>query len=212
MSEIVRQVTIWHAILAALATIGFMLLATKARGNTFMVLLLAAFLFFVLGSIIIYLLIIQARIEALREATDYGMMLAKLDDNGRRALGIMFPAFSYQMHRGKLEQHFEKTNVPMDLFVLFLEDSGRDFIASERNWSTKDRPRWAWQEIYDWLWERDYIIPDSAAGSHSWRWNQGAYQLLCAYWLRGRSIPDLNKLERNTTTSPPPEDASQELE
>ena len=81
----------------------------------------------------------------------------------------------------------------VETFQTFLKDSDRKHISPERNWNSADMPRKMWKEIFDYLEAEGKIVPDSAAGSHSWEWVGNWYERYCAaYWTIGRTFVDMN--------------------
>ena len=183
---------ILHAIMTAFACIILMLLGVRAGGRYQTVLNIGALIFGIITCSVLYMLIV-------RELDNYNSTIARLaeaygllDDEGRAALSFQFPTLRYRMKRGELRATFEDTNVPIEMFRLFLSDSNQVQIAPERDWATAERPRWAWTEIKLWLEDNSYIISDSAAGSHSWLWRGNSYQHMIAYWMAGRRLENLN--------------------
>lgn len=128
--------------------------------------------------------------------TRYLEALVKVEPDLRNALAFHVPSLRLIATRGKVQTLFEDTNVSADHFRLFLMDSGKTpgFTVPRRDWDTAERPRWAWDEIYEWLVRHDRVMPDSAAGSKSYQWRGTSYQNLLIYYL-GTSIP---KIDENT--------------
>lgn len=127
--------------------------------------------------------------------TRYLEALIKLDPDLRNALSLRVPALRLVATRGRVVTLFADTNVSAEHFRLFLTDSDRYHTVAERTWNTAERPRWAWLEIYEWLINHDYVIPDSASGSRSYQWVGTAHANLCVYFL-SRPVPNLNENTR----------------
>ena len=163
---------------------------------------IGALIFAAITAVILWIMIVNTNVEAAirqdQAATAFGLMLVdpNMTPEKLEILAGWFPKLRYRMARGEVRAFFESTKVPVAKFKLFLETSNKDFISPERNWCTAEMPREVWLEIFHWLEDNDKIIPDSAAGSHSWRWVGNSYQQMCAYWMAGRHLVDLNKVER----------------
>lgn len=185
---------IFHAVFTALLCIICLLLGTRFPRYSF-AFDLGAFIFSIILVIVLILLVMDGRRIVIDSMTDFAVAFGKLDDEGRAAMAFQFPTMRYEMKRGRVRAMFESTNVPIDMFKDFLLDSSAGQVSPERNWQTAERPAWAWLEIYTHLADKQLIVADSAAGSHSHRWVGNAYQHLCAYWLAGRSIPNLSEME-----------------
>ena len=184
-----------HALLTALLCVGAIALSSKAQGKVLLALNVGAFVFAVMTATVLWMLIVENYGNLIDKMSNFAAIFAKLDDEGRAALAFQFPTMRYRLRRGHPRAMFEDTNVSIEQFREFLKRSNRKSIAPERDWSTSELPRAAWAEIRDWLEANDYILPDSAAGSHSWLWNGNAYDRLMAYWLAGRQLVNLSELE-----------------
>lgn len=150
-------------------------------------------LFFALVTVLmLWRIIVRTHDDHIEVMERFARTYGALSDEARAAMAFQFPALRYRIRRGKVREFFEDTNVPIEQFRLFLQDSNRKYIAPERNWNTAERPRAAWTEIKEWLESGEHILPDSAAGSHSWLWEGNSYDHFIAYWLAGRQIRDLN--------------------
>lgn len=144
----------------------------------------------ILTATIIALIVLESLNERVRVMTYWMDAFAKLDDEGRAAVAFEFPSMRYKMKRGVVRGYFEDTNVPIDMFRLFLQTSNDRYISPLRDWCTKDMPEWAHNEIRIWLEDHEKVIRDSAAGSHSWLWSGSSYQHLMAYWMSGRKLTE----------------------
>lgn len=160
---------------------------------------LGAIAFALLAVVIIVLIMFRAGEDRLEAMERFIRAYANLDDEGRAAIALQFPTLRYRMRRGRVREMWEDTNIPIETFRLFLQDSNRKYIAPERNWNSTERPRAAWEEIRVTLESAGFVQEDSAAGSHSWLWNGNAYDHLIAYWMAGRDLRDLNADEFQNT-------------
>jgi hypothetical protein len=152
-----------------------------------------AFLFGTIFLVIVALLISEGINERVRVMTYWMDSFAKLpDDEARAAVAFEFPFMRYHMKRGIVRPYFEDTNVPIEMFRVFLQRSTSRYIAPQRDWYTTDMPEWAWKEIYLWLVANKKVVPDSAAGNTSHRWIGSAYQQLAAYWLEKPVAVDMD--------------------
>lgn len=151
--------------------------------------------FALLTALIMIWMFIRMGDDRIERMESFARTFATLDEEGRAAFSFQFPTMRYRIRRGRVREMFEDTQVTMEQFRLFLQDSTRRAIAPERNWNSTERPRAAWLEVKDWLETNDYILPDSAAGSHSWLWYGNSYDHLMAYWMSGRKVPDLSEME-----------------
>lgn len=150
--------------------------------------------------VILVLLIMEGINGMVRAQADWMKAFGNLDDEGRAAVAFMFPKIRYRMRRGIVREFFEDTNVPMETFRLFLHLSNSKYISPRREWFTQEKPQWAWLEIQEYLLANNFIVPDSAAGSHSWLWNGNAWDHLNAYWGAGlhiREMKDMNVFSPN---------------
>lgn len=156
---------------------------------------IGAFFFAVLTAIVLWRVIVRTRDDHIEVMEQFARTYGALSDEARAAMAFQFPAMRYRIRRGKVREYFEDTNVTIEQFRLFLQDSNRRYIAPERNWNSAERPRGAWLEIKEWLEVNEYIQPDSAAGSHSWLWEGNSYDHLMAYWMAGHRLQDLSEME-----------------
>jgi hypothetical protein len=144
---------------------------------------IGAFLFGVMFLVIVGLLISEGINERVRVMTEWMDSFARLpDDEARAAVAFEFPTMRYRMKRGVVREMFEDTNVPTEMFRLFLSTSDERYISPKRDWYTAEKPEWAWLEIQGWLEENGYVLKDSAAGNHSWLWKGNGYRHMIAYW------------------------------
>jgi len=99
------------------------------------------------------------------------------------ALGIAFPNVRLKWTGSKAELYYEDTNVPFRYFDRFLAGSDSRQVFPKRYCREGHLPEWAWDEILINLQERGYVVPDSAAGSHSWLWvNATAYERVMKHY------------------------------
>lgn len=179
-----------HAILASLFCVVLLVVSTKTDSKYPWY--AGAFFCGLLTVVIIWGLILETLNERVRVMSEFASTIYKLDDEARAMMAFEFPHLRYRMKGGEVREYFEDTNATIELFREFMKDSNSKYISPERNWGSTEKPRWAWVEIKNWLQENGHIIPDSAAGSHSWLWNGNAYQHLYAYWMAGRKIKNMN--------------------
>jgi hypothetical protein len=195
------------AIVTALVCIGLMALGAKAPARLALALNIGALIFAGMTAAVLWMLIVQTLGEHLEKQTRFAEVFNTLDEEARRALAFQFPSMRYHMKRGIVRPYFETTEVPMEMFRHFLQTSNDKYVSPRRDWYTANYPEWAWMEIMSWLEENDKVIPDSAAGSHSWLWKGTAYQQLMAYWMAGRELTykDGGRVYAYETPTPPPE-------
>lgn len=153
---------------------------------------IGAWIFAIITAIVLGGLVMETLNHRVAVMTEFIREFGKLDDEARAAVAFEFPSMRYVMKAGKVREYFEDTNVPMDMFIAFLQTSNERYTSAERDWSTGDKPRWAWKEIMEYLHRKGYVIEDSYAGNHSWMWRGSSYKHLTAYWLKGRKLQNLN--------------------
>ena len=194
------QPTLGHAILTAFIALTCLGLTSFAKGRWLTVLNVGFILFLIMTGLIWWMLLVNNNVEAAIRQDDsaarFAEAFAKLDDEGREVLAMRYPKMRFRMKQGEVRAFFESTKVPVGKFKLFLQTSNSEFISPERDWVTAEMPPHIWKEIFHWLETNNKIIPDSAAGSHSWRWNGNSYQQMVAYWMAGRHLVDMGKAER----------------
>lgn len=198
-----------HAMITAVVCIVLIAMGARARGQVLLALNIGAFIFAVMTAVVLALIALESWRENVRVMVDWMIAFGKLDDEARAAVAFQFPTMRYKMKRGEIRGMFEDTNVPMEMFREFLKTSNSKYISPRRDWYTAEKPEWAWLEIKDWLEGQEYIIPDSAAGSHSWLWKGSAWDHLKAYWGAGLKLVDMTDprvYAYETTTSPPLEE------
>ena len=180
-----------HAIILAILCVVCLALGGKAQGRVLLALNVGAGMFGVLFLVVIMLLIRESNIRRIDAMSSFAAQIAQLDEEGRAMMGFEFPYLRYRMKRGEVGEYFEDTNVPMELFKEFLITSDQKFTSPRRDWCTREKPEWAWMEIKQYLEAKGLIVPDSAAGSHSWRWKGNAFSHLNAYWGAGLKLRDM---------------------
>lgn len=185
-----------HVILSVLLAVLLMgLSAIPASDRVASVLMGGGFIVLLYSVVVMYGLVIGFNDSHWDTMRSFAETYSKLDNESRAALGFQFPYLRYRMKKGQIGEYFENTNVSIEQFRLFLKTSNDRYISPKRDWFTREKPEWAWLEIQAWLEDKDYIVADSAAGSHSWLWKGQAYNHLCAYWLAGRHLENLSKGE-----------------
>ena len=185
------QPKLLHASLSAFVFIGLIALSEKADGNVFTALILGAAFFFGIACVIVWLLAYSHHYDTV---VRYIQAFILLDPEQRSALAFHLPSLRLRASRGVVQQFFEDTRATGEHVRLFLVDSDPIHTSSKHSWNTAEKPRWAWDEIYDWLVRKEKVEPDSAAGSQSYKWRGTAYQSMMLYWL-GSSVPDLNVVD-----------------
>jgi hypothetical protein len=181
-----------HSVALAFICIAMVALGAFVSGRVLTAMNIGAAMFGVMAFVILVLVVFESWRENVRVMVDWMIAFGKLDDEARAAVAFTFPTMRYRMKMGEVRGMFEDTQVPIEMFRLFLQTSNSKYISPERDWTTAEQPRWAWLEIKGWLEENKHIIPDSAAGSHSWLWNGNAFQHLMAYWTAGRKLVDMS--------------------
>lgn len=179
---------VWYASLCVLIAVGLLWLTEGASDKRFWALMAGAFAFFGLAWWLVSTGVYADRMEA---TARYFEAFALLDPEQRNALAFNIPAFHLRATRGQVAEYFEDTTATAEHIRLFLLDSDDEHTSSQHGWNTAEKPRRAWEEIYDWLVRKKKVWPDSASGSHSYRWRGTAYQSMMLYYL-SVSIPDLN--------------------
>lgn len=175
-----------HAMAAMILCLVCIALCEKAKGKVLDAFITGAIIFGLTGVLILWWISMESANRQTQATIDFMDAFGRLDDEARAAVAFQFPSIRYRMRRGELRQMFEDTNVTIDKFRLFLQNSNNRYISPEREWNSKEKPRWVWMEIRGWLEANGYVVADSAAGSHSWLWTEGSYQRLFAYWMAGR--------------------------
>jgi hypothetical protein len=203
---------IWHA--AGMLLLCVLMIALcglrGARGWVLVALLFGAFMFALMSAAVLWMLMLQAYDSRLEKMIELAKMYTNMDDEARQAFAFQFPSMQYRMKRGQVRAFFEDTNVPIEMFKLFLQTSDKKYVSARRNWYGTDRPEWAWIAIMEWLKERDLIFPDSAAGSHSWMWKGNSWNYLQAYWSAGIKLVNMQgeNIMHNPGYTPPVEEGA----
>lgn len=195
-----------HAAIAATAMIVCIALAGLTKGSVSQAFKAGAIASGFIAIVVLVLLFMDGINAMVREQANWMTAFGNLDDEGRAAVAFMFPKIRYRMKRGIVREFFEDTNVPMETFRLFLHLSNSKYISPRRDWFTREKPEWAWMEIQEYLQTNGYIVPDSAAGSHSWLWNGNAWNHLLAYWGAGLHVREMRDMNVFSATPPPRED------
>jgi hypothetical protein len=180
-----------HAMITALFCVVFIALCGKAQGSVLLACKIGALFFAIMTAVILAMLVLEELNRRVDAMTSWMIAFSHLDDEGRAAVAFTFPTMRYRMRKGVVREMFEDTSVTIEQFRLFLKTSNDRYISPRRDWVNADMPQAAWEEIKLWLEEHDYIIQDSAAGSHSWLWKGQAYQHLMAYWMSGRTLMNM---------------------
>jgi len=182
-----------HAMITAVICVVLIILGARAQGRVLMALSIGAFIFALMTALVMWMLVLQAYDARMEKMIELARLYSNMDTEARQAFSFQFPSMQYHMKHGEVRAYFEDTNVPIEMFRLFLQTSNDRYISPERDWGSKEMPRWAHEEIRLWLEGNDKIIRDSAAGSHSWLWKGNSYKHLMAYWMSGRNVQDMNE-------------------
>ncbi len=143
--------------------------------------------------VVLVLLGSEQQDDHIRTMTAYGEMLSRLTVEQWNALGIQYPSIRVRFIGAPVE-YFESTNATMADFVRFMHDSTSRQISPERNW-TSGKDRRAWSEIKAWLEQNNFIYEASAAGSHSWLWRPGMWDVLFQRYIPHEALIDLNAVQ-----------------
>lgn len=152
---------------------------------------IAAWFFLIAAAIMMGLVVMEERVRSIQAMTDWMAEFGKLDHEARAAVAFAFPTMRYVMKRGTVRVLFEDTQATIEHFREFLSTSNEKQVSPRRDWCTKEKPEWAWEEIMGYLTPK-WVLEDSYAGNHSWLWRGDAYRHFCAYWMAGRPLKDLN--------------------
>lgn len=193
-----------HAIIAVLLCMACIAIGVSVPRQYAVVFDLGTVMFGVLFLLVVGWMVSDAINDRARVMIDFANAIANLDDEARAMMAFEFPTMQYHMKRGEVRAYFEGTNVPIELFREFLKTSNNKYISPRRDWSTRDKPEWAWLEIKEWLQANGKIVPDSAAGSHSWLWRGRSYEFMSQYWMAGRELRyDESDIFTQDATPPP---------
>lgn len=146
----------------------------------------------VIFSVVVMLFLVnRERIAFYRTASNFAEQLSHLDQDQWQALGIAFPVLRIHWN-GQPLQLLEDSDITIQEFRRFMEDSDFRQISAERNWSS-GRDRRTWLRIKSWLELKEYIHPVSAAGNHSWLWRGNIYMHLKERYLGAEPLRNLNQ-------------------
>lgn len=115
--------------------------------------------------------------------------IRQMDHDQWQALGIRVPALRVRWH-GRPVQMIEDTDITVEDLEAFMEDSTASQISPVRNWSNGIERR-RWERIKSWLESQNYIVKNSAAGSHSWLWRGQSYYTVKERYLAEQQIKSL---------------------
>lgn len=149
--------------------------------------LVVGLLFIVLSVFVVGWINNRERAVFYSSLTGFARELAALDPDQYGALGIRFPMLRLRW-RGKPVLTVEDSDVTLEHFEIFMQDSNFQQIAPERIWNTSVRPRPVWMKLRSWLEKNEYIYRESAAGSHSWLWRGNAYHTLREHYLTSKMV------------------------
>jgi len=180
------------AIITAILCVVLLALGGKTKEPVSSAFNWGALMFGFLFLVVVALMALEGLNRRVSVMTDFANAISSLDDEARAMMAFEFPHMRYRMKRGEVREYFEDTNVPIALFKEFLRTSDRLYTSPRRDWSTTKKPEWAWLEIKGWLEDHKMVVPDSAAGSHSWMWRGSAYEHIKAYWGVGLKLRDMS--------------------
>ena len=110
-----------------------------------------------------------------------------------QALGISFPELRIRWD-GKPINYIEDTDIRLENFQRFLDDSDDMQFAPERLYGDGTQMRRQWMMCRDYLIERNFLIENSASGNHSWLWRTGRRrQLINMYFQQPIILKDMNE-------------------
>lgn len=198
------------AVITAVLCVLCLALGGKTSGRVASAFNFGALMFGFLFFLVVVLMFLEGLNRRVEVMTDFANAISKLDDEARAMMAFEFPHMRYHMKRGEVRPYFEDTHVPIGMFKLFLQTSDQKYISPRRYWYTTEQPEWAWLEIKGWLEDQDMIVPDSAAGSHSWLWKGNSWEHLKAYWGAGLKLRDMSDevVMHNPGYVPPAEEAA----
>jgi len=185
------QPKLLHASLTTFIAIGLIAWSDGKEGNVFTALIIGAFVFIGMTVVIVQMIMYSNLWDTKGR---YIESYIKMNPEQRSELGFRLPSLGLHVNRGQVELLFDDTYATAEHIRLFLVDSTPEHTASERDWNTEERPRWAWKAIYDWLVRNGKVYRDSASGSHSFKWIGNSYRSMMFYFLRS-PVPDLNAVE-----------------
>jgi hypothetical protein len=195
------------AIITAVLCVICLALGGKTAGRVASAFNFGALLFGFLFFLVVVLMFLEGLNRRVEVMTDFANAISKLDDEARAMMAFEFPSLRYRMKRGEVREYFEDTSVTIEMFKEFLRSSDSKHISPRRYWFRAERPEWAWLEIKGWLEDHELVVPDSAAGSHSWMWKGNAYDHLKAYWGVGLKLRDMSDemVMHSPGYAPPPQ-------
>lgn len=141
----------------------------------------------------------RERIAFYDSMTRFSEAIRQMDNDQWQALGIRVPALRVRWH-GRPVQMIEDTDITVDDLEGFMEDSTASQISPVRNWSNGIERR-RWERIKSWLESQNYIVKNSAAGSHSWLWRGQSFYTVKERYLAEQQIKSL--AEDDVTPGPP---------
>jgi len=185
------QPKLLHASITTIMAVALLALSEIASGNAFTALIVGAVAFLWMTAVIVWMIAYSNHYDTVVRYID---SFIKLDTEQRSALAFHLPHLRLRASRGVVGQYFEDTRATVEHVRLFILDSDSIHTCSQRDWNTREKPRWAWEEIYEWLVQHGKVVKDSASGSHSYQWIGSAHQGMMFYYL-DHSTPDLNAAE-----------------
>jgi hypothetical protein len=117
-------------------------------------------------------LIIDTRKQMFYVQKEWLSELRQMDPEQWRALGLINIPFINITWEGETMLIWEGT-VSMKYFEHFMHTSNDSQTSPKGEWNTKKYPERVWTLIYNRLVQLGFVIPDSAAGNHSYLWRPG---------------------------------------
>jgi hypothetical protein len=96
--------------------------------------------------------------------------MSQLTPEQWREMGLTNPPMLRVKWEGEPVYKVDDSDILLDDFIRFLQDSNRIQTSPYRNWQKNTREKTAWQNIYAYLVSRRMVVPDSDAGNHSIKW------------------------------------------
>jgi hypothetical protein len=183
-----------HAIFVLLLGAALIISGTLWRNVAAFALLVAGATCWALVLLVCVLLVIGERRKYIDAVSMQVRELRQMDPEQWNALGLIHLPYLNIVWTGETSVIWEGV-VPMEYFDHFMRTSNDAQISPERGWNSTEYPARIWTQIYGRLLQLGFIVPDSAAGNHSYRWQPGAVAELWARYL----TPHLMELSPSPT-------------
>lgn len=178
-----NNVKFWHVVTMMFVTVGSIIVIGLFSMNGWVMLgfIALAGMSFTLTVLLGIYHASHQRATFYRSVIDVGEMLMKLDRDQWGALGISFPTLRIR-YRHVVRVCIEDTDITIEDFERFMQDSNTRYISPERNWAN-GRGRAKWLEIKTFLQTEGFIYESSAAGQHSWLWRADGFSRAWDYLI-----------------------------